>query len=1201
MLSNIFLFDLQQRLRRISTYVYFAVFLALGCLFTLLSGGAFSGGGVEFGTGGKVLVNSPYALNSIITYISFFGIVITAAIAGQATYQDIDSNSAVFFYTAPITKFDYLGGRFLAAFVLQVLIFTSVGIGAWVGTLMPAIDKTRLGPQIVAAYFQPYFINVLPNLLFLTAIFFALAVLSRKMLPVYVASVLVLIGYFTVAQFSNTLGVSLSAALADALGGGAIDRITRYWTPFQRNTQLIPLQGVLLANRALWLGVGAIFLAVTYAKFAFTYPAERAKRREAVEPSEPTPPKDSPPIAHPTFSSASSLRHLLSLTQIQFKETTRNVFFLVLMLAGFLFSMLTAAGISNPFANRTWPVTYQMLQMASTGFAIFALAIIIFYSGELVWRERDAQLNQVIDALPLQRWVLFCSKLFTLMLVQVLVVLLILAAGMVVQIAQGYYHFQFGLYFRELFLNRLIQLWILCVLAMFVQTIVNNKYLGHFVMVLYIVATIALPPAGFQNYLYRFGEAPPVTYSDINGYGPFLQPLVWFRIYWAVAAVLLAIVTNLLWVRGTESSWRVRMDLAAARFSRATLAGASICIALMLGVGGYIFYNTHVLNPYRTTFKIDEARAQYEKKYRQYWSLPQPRITDVTMQMDIYPKQRSISLRGTMWLENKTASDIDRVAVTIWPQDLVPLPRPHILINQLSFAGGQTALIDDPSLGFYLYKLPTPLPPHGRIQFDFALQYDNPGFVNAQPNTDIVHNGSFVNDRYFPYIGYAPEIELTDDSTRHKHGLEKVRRLPKLDDVAARQYNSVSFDADWINFDATVSTSLDQIAIAPGYLQKEWVQDGRRYFHYKMDAPILDIYSIQSARYAVRRDRWDGVNLEIYYQPGHEFNLDTMMQSMKETLAYCTENFSPFQFHQLRIIEFPGYGTFAESFANTVPFSESIGFLTKVSKKPDAMDLPFYVTAHETGHQWWAHQVISAYVQGATSIDETMAQYTALMVMKQHFGPESMQRFLRFELDQYLRGRGQERNEENALYNVDPNQGYIHYNKGAMVMYALQDYIGEDKVNEAIREFLKAYAFKGPPYPASLDLEGYFKKVTPPEYQYLFTDLFQNITLYDDRALSAEYVQRSDGKYDVRLTVEAKKFRADGRGQEHSVPVNDLIDIGVLDADGKYLYLQKQKIDRQNTDITLTVDKVPAKAGIDPLDKLIDRNPDDNVMAVKKR
>ena len=1202
MLINIFLFELQQRLRRISTYVYFVVFAVLGCLFTLLSGGAFAGGSVEFGTGGKVLVNSPYALNSIITYISFFGIVITAAIAGQATYQDIDSKTTPFFYTAPITKLDYLGGRFLAAFVLQVLIFSSVGLGAWLGTMMPWIDQTRLGPQMVAAYFQPYIINVWPNLLFLTAIFFALAALSRKMLPVYVASVLVLIGYFTVSQFSGTaLTVSVHAALADPLGGAAIDRITRYWPPFQRNTQLIPLQGILLANRALWLSVGAIFLAFTYAKFSFAYPAETSKRRAVVEEKEAIQPADSLPVAHPSFSAGASLRQLFSLTAIQFRETTKNVFFVVLMLAGFLFSLLSAAGINDPQASRTWPVTNQMLLMASGGFAIFAFAIIIFYSGELVWRERDAELDQVMDALPMQRWVLFCSKLFALMLVQVIVVLLIMASGLVVQVAQGYYHFELGLYLRELFLNRLTQLWLLCVLAMFVQTLVNQKYLGHFVMVLYLIATLALPPAGFEDYLYRFGQTPRLVYSDINGYGPYLAPVFWIRLYWAIAAVLLAILTNLLWVRGTESNWRVRMSLAAARFSRSTMAGATVCVALMLGVGGYIFYNTHVLNPYRTTSKIDEDRAQYEKKYRQYWSLPQPRITDVTTEIDIYPEKRSVSAHGTLWLENKTSSDIDRVAITIWPQDLAPLPRPHIQVKQLSFAGGQAALIEDPSLGFYLYKLPRPLPPQGRIQLDYSLQYDNPGFENSQPNTDIVHNGSFINDRYFPYIGYAPEIELIDDSTRHKHGLEKVRRLPKVDDVAARQYNSVSFDADWINLDATVSTSEDQIAIAPGYLQKEWVENGRRYFHYKMDAPILNIYSIQSARYAVRRDRWNGVNLEIYYQPGHEFNLDDMMQSMKETLDYCTTNFSPFQFHQLRIIEFPGYGTFAESFANTIPFSESIGFITKVSKKPDAIDLPFYVTAHETGHQWWAHQVISSYVQGATSIDETMAQYTALMVMKHHFGPESMQKFLRFELDQYLRGRGQERNEEYPLYNVDPNQGYIHYNKGAMVMYALQDYIGEDKVNEAIRGFLKQFAFKGPPYPTSLDLEGYFRKVTPPEYQYLFDDMFLNITLYDDRATSADYVKRADGKYDVHLTVEAKKFHADGRGQEHAVPVNDLIDIGVLDGDGKYLYLQKHKFDQPQTAITVTVDKVPAKAGIDPLDKLIDRNPDDNVIAVKKQ
>jgi ABC-2 type transport system permease protein len=1201
MLASVFLFEFQQRLRRFSTYVYFVVFFALGLLFTLMSGGAFAAATVDFGTGGKVLINSPYAVNSIITYICFFGIVITAAIAGQAIYQDIDNRTTDFFYTAPITKLDYLGGRFLGAFAVQVVIFASVGLGTWVGMLTPWLDKTRVGPQMASAFLQPYLITVLPNLLFLTAIFFALAALARKMLPVYVASVLVLIAYFVFAQNSNAFQTSVPFALLDPLGGAAIDRVTRYWTPFQRNTQLLPLGGILLANRLLWLGVGAMFLMVAYARFSFSYVAERSPKSKTLEDKVALPATQTLPVAHPVFSSSASLRQLLSLTRIQFTETVRNVFFVVLMLAGYLFAVVVASGIIMPSAARTYPVTHLMLLMAGGGFLIFAIAIVIFYSGELVWRERDAQLNQVMDAFPLQRWVLFCSKLFALMLVQVLVILSIILAGLTVQVGQGYFHFEFGLYFREMFINRLTGLWILCVLAIFVQTVVNNKYLGHFVMVLYIVATIALPPAGFQDYLYRFGQTPTVTYSDMNGYGPFVAPLVWFRLYWGIAAILLAIMTNLLWVRGTDTNWRVRLALVRQRFSRTNFAAVTACVVLMAGVGGSIFYNTHFLNPYRTTFQIDDLRAQYEKKYKQYWSLPQPRITDVSSHYDIYPDKRSVCISGTMWLENKTGTNIDRVAITIWPVDLSPLPPLHIKVNQLTFAGGQTGLIDDPTLGFHLYKLPQPLPPHGRIQLTFAVEYDNPGFENSRPNTDIVRNGTFINDRYSPYIGYAPDVELTDDSMRHKHGLDKARRLPTLDDIAARQYNSGSFDADWINFEATVSTAPDQIGIAPGYLQKEWVQDGRRYFQYKMDAPILNLYSIQSGEYSVRRDKWNNVNLEIYYHPGHEFDLDTMMESMKETLAYCSTNFTPFQFHQLRIIEFPGYGTFAESFANTIPFSESIGFITKISKQGDAVNVPFYVTAHETGHQWWGHQVMSAYVQGATSIDETMAQYTALMVMKHHFGADSMKKFLRLELDRYLSGRGQERNEENPLYTVDPNQGYIHYRKGSLVMYRLQDDIGENNVNAAIREFLRTFAFKDGPYPISVQLEGDFQQFTPPQYQYLFEDLFRTITLYNVVALSADYVPQPHGKYQVHLKVEAKKVSADGRGQEHSIPINDWIDIGVLDANGKFLYLQKQKIDQDKMDFTVMVDKLPAKAGIDPMEKLITRNPDDHVIAVKKR
>ena len=1203
MVLTIASFEVRQRLRRISTYIYFLVFLSLSIFFVCMAGGAVSGATVDFGTGGKIWLNSPYALNVITMYVTFLGIVVTGAIAGQATYQDIDSHIKDLFYTAPITKFDYLAGRFLGALIVQILIFSSVGIGAYIGMRLPWLDQSRLGPNNAVAYLQPYLTLVLPNLVLTTAIFFGLAASWKKMLPVYVGTVILLIGYFTAAQLSTNLNVNTTTALADPFGATAVDRLTQYWSPFQRNTQLIPLSGILLLNRILWLGLGAIVLVLTYSRFSLSYPSRRSgKPPVATDADIPAPVALALPVAHSVFSSSASWRQFLSLTRIHFTETVKNVFFLVLLLAGGLFAILTANQITNPFSSHTYPVTYQMLEGATGGLFVFALAIITFYAGELVWRERDAGLNQIVDALPVQRWVLFTSKLTALLLVQVILVLVIMAAGIIVQVTHGYHRFEFGLYFTDLFGIRLFQYWMICVLAFFIHTLVNQKYLGHFVMVLYFVSTLALPGMGLQHYLYRFGQSPPYTYSDMNGYGPFAASLFWFHLYWGIAAIALAIITNTLWVRGTGENLRARLQVAATRFTRPTVASLLVCAVLLLAVGGYIFYNTNILNPYYTTYAIDEGRAQYEKKYRQYKDLPQPKITDINTQIDLDPANRSVNMRGTMMLENKTSSTIDRLAITVLPVDLAPVPPPHREIHKLEFAGGQTALLEDNKLGFYVYHLNTPLPPGGRIALEYSVGYKNIGFVNSAPNLDITYNGTFLNDRYAPFIGYAADIELTDDSTRHKHGLDKAKRMPKLEEVAARNENGISSEADWINLESTVSTSSDQIAIMPGYLQKEWVENGRRYFHYKMDAPILNLYSLNSARYTVRRDRWNDVNLEIYYHAGHEFNLDRMMDSLKATLDYCTQNFSPFQFHQLRIIEFPRYGTFAESFANTIPFSEAIGFITYVDPGTvDQTDIPFYVTAHETAHQWWAHQVMSANVEGGTSIVESLAQYSALMVMKHRYGAEGMKKFMRFELENYLRGRAQERNEEPPLYRVDVNQGYIHYGKGAMVMYEMQDYIGEDNVNKALAEFTKAFAFKGPPYPVSLDLMSYLQKYTPAEYQYLFDDLWQNVTLYDNRTRSAKYSQLPDGKYKVDLVVEAHKFRADAKGQDHTVSLNDFIDIGVQDSQGRFLYLQKQKIEKEQNTFTITVDKLPAQAGIDPILKLIDRNPDDNVMKVEKQ
>jgi hypothetical protein len=1201
-MGAILLFELRQRLRRISTYVYFLVLFGFGLFFVMISGGAFSSASVDFGTGGKVLLNSPFALIAIVGYTSFFGVIITAALAGQATYQDIDNNCGAFFYTAPITKMDYLGGRFLGALAVQLLIFPGLPLGAWVGMHLPVIDQARLGPDRFIAYVQPLLLLVIPNLLITTAIFFAVATFTRKMLPVYVSSVILLVGYLVASQVAGNVSANVWASLADPFGGNAYDRVTQYWTPFERNTRLVALSGILLVNRLLWLAVGAAIFAFTYVRFSRSTVINAGRPRRQVEgipEAVPAATLSAPDVAA-DFSWASSFRQFRSLTRLQFQETVKNVFFLVILLAGFSFCLIGVFDLASPFAVPVYPVTYRMIEIGGGFFGLFALAIITFYSGELVWRERDAGVSQIVDAMPVQRWVLFGSKLSALMLIQVLLMAVVLAAGLTRQVSQGYFHFEFGLYFRELFINQLISYCVLCVLALWIHTIVNQKYLGHFVMVLYYMAMFfVIPTSAWQNYLYRFGRTPAYTYSAMNGYGPFAAPLIWFHIYWILAAIMLAVITNVLWVRGTGAGLRERLGQGATRLSAPSKLVFTAAAILFIAIGGYIFYNTKVLNIYRTGYQIEEERTQYERKYRAYLSLPPIKVTDVKLQVDLDPERRVLNIKGTEWLENKSNSGSDQVAITLWPQSLQPLPRPKIEIRKLQLAGGMSPVIEDTTLGFYLYKLPAPLPPHGRVALDFDLTYALHGFPNANENTDIVNNGTFVTNAYAPEPGYDDGIELRDDSVRHKHGLTRLRRIPKLEDAAGQQNLQGLSAADWVNAETIISTAPDQIAMAPGYLQKEWMENGRRYFDYKTEAPILYGISLTSGRYQVLRDRWNDVNLEIYYHPGHEFNLDRMRLSMKDTLDYCSKSFSPFQFRQLRIIEFPRYQTFAQSFANTIPFSENIGFIARVdARDSSAIDLPYYVTAHEIAHQWWGHQVSSGNNEGATMVVESMAQYSALMVMKHRYGPEAMRKFLRYELNRYLLGRGQERNEEKPLLRVEENQGYIHYNKGSVIMYALQDYIGEDKVNQALSAFLNEYRFHGPPYPRSLELMNHLKAVTPPEYQYLYEDFFENITLYENRAKSATATRTADGKYQVKLAVELKKFRADGRGEEHQLPNHDWVDIGVTDRAGHYLYLQRQKMDAETREFTVTVDKPPYQAGIDPLNKLIDRKPDDNLIKV---
>lgn len=1188
MFSALVTFELRRRVKMLSTWIYAAVLAGAGLLMMLATGGVFRSVSASSGSE-RVLANSPHTLFAFITIIALFGLFMVAAIFGQAAHQDFGHGTWMLIFTKNVKKAPYLLGRFLGAYLFSASLMLAIVPGLLVGAgVVWLVDSTQLGPHQTLAYIWPYLIGVWPTLFFAGTVFFSLAALTRRMAPVYVGMVVLVLGYLVISSAMSDVSNQDLGSVLDPFGFTSIENTTRYWTPAERNRDLIPFAGLLLVNRLLWSAVAALLLGLTVARFRTTV-EEHSGARPAAKEETPSAPVAIPTTrAEPTF--GSWVRTALSSSWLAFRDVLRSPVYWSFVVAGLAFVTIASLISKQLFGTATLPVTWQALETTTSAFHPFVLITLTFYAGELVWKERDAGLGDIVDATRAPTWVGYSAKFGALLMVVLSLKAVVALATVISQVSRGFFDIEWWLYFTEILLLDFTHNILLCVLAFFAQVLIHQKYVAYLVMVLYFASQAALGLLGIEEPLVRYGAEPSAPYSDLNGYGHFLAAVAWHRLYWYGLATLMVAVGALIVVRGRGTAWKERLVEARARRTRAWTVTATVASLVFVGTGAFITYNTRFLNPYVTAKDTERALARYEKDYRSFAALPHPRITAVDVTFHIHPEERRLETLGTYRVRNKTDQPISQV--------LMELPR-DARVRKLSLAGVDTPTKRDESLGLFVFELPTPLAPGAETDLVFDLEYAPRGLKHGSTRTDIVENGTFFNSGNLPTLGYQEDAELVEDGDRKEYGLAPKERMPDRDDPKAKANNYITSDSDFVSFQATVSTSADQIALAPGYLEKEWTEGGRRFFRYKMDQPILKFYSVLSARYAVARDTWKNVALEIYHHPKHTYNLDRMMRGMKETLDYCTENFGPYQHRQARILEFPRYGAFAQSFPNTIPYSESIGFIARVRDgAADDVDYPYYVTAHEIAHQWWAHQVVGARAQGATMTSETMSQYTALMVMKHRFGATKMKRFLKFELDGYLMGRALERKKEVPLSRVE-NQQYIHYQKGSLAMYALQDFIGEERVNRAMKRYVEKVRFQGPPYTGSTELLGFLREETPPEYQYLLEDLFETITLYDNRAVSATMRQNAQGTWDVTLKVLAKKFRSDDTGNQTELEFSDWMDVGALDSNGEALFLEKRKVSKGESEITFTVPVQPAEVGVDPLNKLIDRQSQDNVTEPK--
>jgi len=1176
----------------------------------------------------RIKVNGALAIAGQTAGFSALAIFFGAIYVVSGVMRDTVSKSLEIIHATPVPSSALILSRFTGAYLATFVSLLAMVLGVFAAQFAPWVDAEALGPINLVYFLQPTLIFVAINALLVTAIFCTIAMVTRSRTLVYVSSVALFVLYTISTSFISDDRPELLVALLDPFGTTSIGLETAFWAPEESNTQLIPLAGYILINRLVWGGIALGLFVICFLRFERGMGRFRkTKRGASADVSDTQEQVELYQLTKPL--STGGLRTLLTRIRFEYLSTVRSVAFMILagLLIFFVIVTILVRNLITP--DPSLPTNTLMANLVFAGSLLPLLFISIFFSGEIVWRDRVAKFTELLDSTRAANWTIMAGKWLTMVAIIFTIITGGALLGMTSQLALGDVGINLGTHFTNAYLNFAPTIILYCTLIMFIQNFMPNRVVGMIVGGLFVGAILfGIPQLPFANPLINYGSVPTGGFSEMNGFGD-MTSYTWYLTYWMGLTGLFATASIWLWRRGVQTSLLNRLKSVKSQFTLGTSLLGAVSALAFFGAGASI-YNGLEENNFRTAEERTQLFAKLEKELGPELLKPLPKIRDVELDVQFFPSTRSVNTTGHYIFENTTGAPLTQLYVsgTIGnPENVAQLD-----IQGASWSHETELEKAHASEGIRLYKFSPALAPGASARIDFDITLPTPTLGG---NQTIRNNGTFVNNlQIAPRLGII-DFRLRNPDQRRRQDLPEFEEAADRTDVEARKANFFSPDADYVNFKATVCTDAGQIPIAPGRAVKIYEQDGRPCRDYVPNEPIAFFFAFVSADFETAEDTWtspDGekVDLAIYYDRQHDYNIALMLEAMKDSLDVFTETFGPYQYETLRIMEFP-YGNFAQSFAGTIPFSENIGFVIDPGNPEDnsTIDLATYVTMHEIGHQWFGHQIVPANVKGFNVLSEGLTENAAMTAYENTYGWQKARRVLEQRtVRAYLTGRTLDSSNEPPLATAGGTQQYIIYSKASWVFWGLKQYIGEDNMQGAIRAFLNEYGGTGSPYPTTLELIEYLRAAAGPDYQQLITDYFNRLTFWDmkfviDGEDNISVTENEDGSFKATFTIDLDKRTASEKtGREVSIleaeyekagddetkgelireaeALNEWIEIGFYDKDpdetfgDEWIKLERVHISAAKTTFSFDMETRPTHILLDPRRLLIERNVDDN-------
>jgi len=1064
MTASIIKFEIYYRLKRPAYYFYALIFFLTALLSIAGSAGLFGEG-----TSSAVTANSPLNIHSYAVFFNKLFLFLIPALAGYSIYRDFSSRTDRFLYSYPLKKTEYLAGKFTAGVSLIVIITLLVLSGLAVGVNLPGVNAEQVTAFDFKVYLKTFFIYLLPNILFASAVVFAVIIRTKNIYAGFISVIILLLLRAAVTSITGSSG--LLGIISDPFGENLYELNTKFLTPSEYGTAPIPFDNSILLNRIFWLTAAAAVLTYGYFNFSFLIEKKDQGNSNNIKADVSSFTEAGNTVtekAEINLAFIPNVKAVWKISQSEFFYIIRSSPFIIMLFAGAIFIAALILKINPQTGINTLPVTGMILGKPFLFYSLLIQFLTFLYSGLLISRSENSGMKELEAVSPLSDGVFYYSKLIALIQMQMLLLMTLMLTGISVQLFSGYYHIDIGNYLFTLFGIHLSGLVIWAVAALFIQTIISNPFAGTFVLILGVIGTDYLPSIGIESILYQFNQNPDkeffLNYSDITGYGNSLIPYFSYKIYWGIFCVILAWLTTLVNRRLKTNTIRERIYALRSKLHRKHIF-AAVMLSLVFVLTG-IYLQREELKGMSNKIK-ENQESEYLKNFKSrfsfYSGIPQPRIVSVFLKLNLYPVENSFTAEGSYALVNKTQETIDTLLIKTG----------YDVITEIKIPVTAEIIAYDSVLKFWAFKLEKGIEPQDTLILTFEIK--NYPATLLHKSSNIFKKASYIRSDILPRLGYfADETQLSPEDTLSH----------------ANHYQSM--DSDLIDLEIIVSTGKEQTVTAPGKLLEEWSEGDRKYFHFRPEGKIKFGFGINSADYKIYHETHKEKDISIYHHNAHTMCLPKISYGIKSALDYNTKHFGEYRYDNIKIIEFPlSFGTFATAAVNTIQISE-IRFINDTSHAGDKYtDISFYTAAHEFTHHWWGNQVMPADAAGALMITESITEYITAKIYEEQYGKRSALNFLSKQFNRYMSGRSEETDKESPLIYVNPQQTYISYGKGAIAFYILSEYMGEVELNSALRSFLKKDGYEGPSYKTSVELIKHIKNEAPSEIHYIIHELFE--------------------------------------------------------------------------------------------------------------